>query len=380
MYTRIFNYHRDNDQSFFLFGPRGVGKTLWLEAVVKSPNRIDLLNSRQSLSLLAVPNRLASYVVAPNEWVVVDEVQKIPELLDEVHRLIEKQRLRFILTGSSARNLKRVGTNLLGGRAVTERVFPLTAEELGEDFSLERSLKCGHLPMAYRSKSPERFLESYVATYLREEIQQEGIVRNLSGFARFLEGASFSQAQYLNISRLASEAGVDRKVVESYFGVLEDLLLAERLPPFRKKAHRKSDFHPKFFFFDAGVFRALRPQGPEDEPEMVDGAALETLVYQELRAQNAYKRAGFQFYSWKESNDLDVDLVLYGKNGLLAFEIKRGWRLRGGELDGLKAFRAKFPSAQCFYVYGGSEPRVIESIRLVPLAMFFTHTLREIFR
>lgn len=379
MYTRIFQYHLEHDQSFFLFGPRGVGKTQWLETVVRSPNRIDLLNSRLHLSLLADPTRLESFIESPRDWVVIDEVQKIPQILDEVHRLIERKHLRFILTGSSARKLKRTGVNLLAGRALTERVYPLTTLELGTDFSLNRSLRIGHLPMAYRSKSPERFLESYIQTYLKEEVQQEGIIRNLAGFARFLEAASFSQGQYLNISRVASDAAVDRKVAESYFEVLDDLLLAERLPHFRKKAGRKTSFHPKFFFFDLGVYRTIRPQGPEDEPEMIDGAALETLVYQELRAQNAYKRGGFQFFCWRGSPTIDVDVVLYGKRGLLAFEVKRAGRLRGGELDGLCAFKSKYPSARCFYLYGGPDKRVIDTIEIIPIETFFRKTLREIF-
>ena len=379
MYTRLFNYHRDHEQSFFLFGPRGVGKTAWLDAVVRSKNYIDLLNGRTALSLTSDPTRLESYIISPRGWIVIDEVQKVPQILDEVHRLIEKKKYRFILTGSSARKLKRAGANLLAGRAITEKVFPLTVKELGKNFSLSRSLQWGHLPMATLSKQPARYLESYVQTYLREEVQQEGIVRNLTGFVRFLEAASFSQGQYLNISQVSADAGVDRKGVENYFHVLEDLLLAERLPLFRKKTLRKTDFHPKFFFFDVGVFRTLRPQGPEDQPEMIEGAALETLIYQELKALNFYYRAGYSFFCWKQGRNTDVDLVLYGKKGLLAFEIKRSQRIRGGELDGLRAFKEKFRSARCFYLYGGNERRVFDSIEVIPIEEFLCHEICRLF-
>lgn len=206
--------------------------------------------------------------------------------------------------------------------------------------------------MAYLSEEPCKFLESYVQTHIKEEVQQEGFIRNLSRFVRFLEAASFSHGQYLNVSKVASDCGIDRKIVENYFQILDYILIAERLPHFKKKMTRKTDFHPKFFFFDVGVFRTIRPQGPEDLPELIDGTALEGLVYQELRALNAYLNGEYQFFYWKESSGLDVDLVLYGKKRLLAFEIKRGARLRGKELNGLTAFKALYPSAELFWWTG----------------------------
>src|SRR3990170_1172279 len=258
MYTRILKPPKN--KSFFLFGPRGTGKTTWLKQRFPDALYFDLLNAEIYNDFLARPNRLEAVIPkSSNKLVIIDEVQRVPELLSEAHRLIENRGTVFALTGSSARKLKRGGANLLAGRALTYFLYPLTAEELGQDFSLEHSLRFGHLPSTFQEADPKRYLESYVTAYLREEVQQEGLTRNLGAFARFLEAASFSQGGVLNVSAVARECGVDRKVVEDYFTILDDLLLAVRLPVFRKRAKRKIVAHPKFYFFDAGVYRAMRP-------------------------------------------------------------------------------------------------------------------------
>ena len=193
---------------------------------------------------------------------MVDEVQRVPDILNEVHRLIESRGLRFVLTGSSARKLRRRGVNLLAGRALTRRMHPLTARELGRDFDLGRALRFGCLPFACTASDPQEYLASYVSTYLREEVQQEGLARNLAAFSRFLEAASFSQGSVLNMAAVARDCSVRAKVVEDYFAILENLLIAVRLPVFTRRAKRRLVAHPKFYFFDAGVFRAIRPRGP----------------------------------------------------------------------------------------------------------------------
>ncbi len=368
MYTRTINYIKT--QSFFLLGPRGVGKSSWIQKEFQSAPIIDLLKAKTFNELSADPSRLEEMIPAHSTWVVIDEIQMLPSLLNEVHRLIEKKKIKFALTGSSARKLRRQGTNLLAGRALIQHMHPLTVEELGEDFELKKSLRYGHLPMAYTSSSPEDYLHAYVRAHLKEEVQQEGAVRNLAGFSRFLEAASFSQAQPLNITKVASDASVDRKVTEEYFKVLEDLLVAVRLPVFQKRACRKTTQHPKFFFFDVGVYQTLRPQGPLDIPEEREGAALETLIFQELRALNDSRRWAYDLYSWSLSQGPDVDLVLYGKRGLVAIEIKRSGRLRGGELAGLEAFRAQYKMAKTFYLYGGQERREINGHQIIPVEEF----------
>lgn len=356
--------------SFFLFGPRGTGKTSWVrsEAALAKAIYIDLLESELYTQLLASPQRLAALIPkAHRGFVIIDEVQKVPALLDEVHRLIESRRLRFVLTGSSARKLRRGGVNLLAGRARTMHMFPLTAAELGNALDLRRALSYGFLPTVWVESDPATYLKSYVATYLREEVLQEGLTRDLAAFSRFLEAASFSQGSTLNISEVARDCAVNRKMVEGYFNVLEDLLLAYRLPVFTKRARRETAAHPKFFLFDAGVYRAIRPAGPLDRPEEIDGAALETLVLQELRALNSYGDLGYDIYYWRTRAGLEVDFVLYGKRGIRAFEVKRSGRLRPEDLRGPKALLADYPMAKVYLLYGGKRSLNEDGIEVLPI-------------
>lgn len=217
--------------------------------------------------------------------IVIDEVQKVPELLSVVHSILELKRgYRFILTGSSSRKLKQTGVDMLAGLAVLRTMHPFMAGELGSYFSLETALEQGMLPVVWDSPSPSDVLKSYVGVYLREEVMMESLVRNLGNFSRFLEAVSFSHGQVLNISNVARECGVQRKSVEGYISILEDLLLASRVPVFQRRAKRAVTGHPKFYYFDTGVFRSIRPKGPLDSPDEINGAALEGLVFQHLRA------------------------------------------------------------------------------------------------
>ncbi len=377
MYSRFVTYQ--NYSSFFIFGARGVGKSMWAKAEFPQATYIDLLSARTFNELQADPSRLGERLINENsEWVVIDEIQKIPTLLDEVHKLIEEKKFKFILTGSSARKLKRQGVNLLAGRALTKKMYPLTVRELGTDFDLKKSLLYGHLPKAYLDPDPDAFLQSYIRTYLKEEVLQEGLTRNIEAFARFLESASFSQGQYLNISAVATDCHVERKTIEQYFQILEDMLLAYRLPVFTKKAKRQITRHPKFFFFDVGVYRALRPKGPLDEPSEIEGPAIEGLVLQELIAENEYLNYKYDFYCWKAQKSLDVDIVLYGPRGLIALEVKRSHRLRGGELEGLKLFKKDYPIAKTYLIWGGPEERIIDHIQVIPLQIFLKNLAKYI--
>lgn len=359
--------------SFFLFGPRGTGKSTWLRQVFPGAHHLDLLDLRLYTELLAHPERLEAMVrpsvrASTRPVVVLDEVQRLPALLDEVHRLIEAHRWRFILTASSARKLRRGGANLLAGRARTLAMHPLTAHELGKGFQLRRSLSFGHLPLACTEPDPEAYLASYAGTYLREEVQAEAATRNLDAFARFLVTASFSQASVLSIAPVARELGIARKTVEGYFELLDDLLLGVRLPVFSRRARRALVAHPKFYFFDAGVFRALRPRGPLDSVEEVDGAALETLVMQELRATNDNLGLGYQLSYWRTREGKEVDFVLYGERGLLAFEVKRSGRFRESDLEPLRSFREDYPAARCALLYGGEREYELDGIQVLPLS------------
>ncbi len=366
MYSRLIK--PPAHKSFFLFGARGTGKTTWVKSTFPSAIYLDLLEAEIFNDLLANPQRLENLIPKKfNDWIIIDEVQRIPEILNEVHRLIEKHKYKFVLTGSSARKLRKRGQNLLGGRALTYYMHPLTVKELGKDFELEHSLKYGQLPSAYIESDPKAYLESYVRTYLEEEVRQEGLTRNLGAFARFLEAASFSQGSVLNISAVARECAVERKVVEDYFRILEDLLIGCRVPVFTKRRKRRIISHPKFYFFDTGVHRTLRPMGVLDMPEEAAGAGLETLFYQELIALNDYLRLGYQISYWRTSNDMEVDFVVYGSKGIRAFELKRTKRVSGKMLSGLNSFLKDYPMAKAYFIYGGERYMREGDIEIIPI-------------
>ena len=377
MYSRIIKFPEDT--SFFLFGPRGTGKSTWLKEKFSDALLFDLLKSSTFNSLLAEPDRLETMIPTGfKNWVILDEVQKIPALLNEVHRLIENRKLKFILTGSSARKLKKEDVNLLAGRAQTCFMHPLTAQELGQDFRLSHSLKYGHLPHTFNVKDPQKYLESYLTTYLKEEIQQEGLTRNLGAFHRFLEVASFSQGAIINFSEISRECSVHRKVVENYFTILEDLLIGVRLPVFTKKAKRKMVSHSKFYFFDVGVYQSLRPKGPLDSPEEIGGSALETLIFQEIRASNDALQQGYELFFWHTADHKEVDFVLYGEKGIKAIEVKATRKVTTKHLKGLRAFLEDYPMATAYLVYGGSEELYFDKINVIPVEKFL-RTLPQIF-
>jgi len=357
-------------QSFFLFGPRQTGKTTLLKARFHDAFWINLLDDSTFQKLLREPSLLMEIVKARpvEQWIVIDEVQKIPELLNLVHLLIEERKQKFILTGSSARKLKRQGVNLLAGRAIEKKFHPLSAEELGVAFDLKEALLFGQLPFLLTVESKKEALSAYVGMYLKEEIQQEALVRKLDQFARFLEVAAFSQAQVLSVLSVASDLGVSRNTAESYFQILEDLLLAYRVPVFQKRAKRKTSIHPKFYYFDVGVYRTLRKRGPLDPIEEIDGAAIESLVFQELRAfiDNHGKSLDIYFHRTQDKNE--IDFVLYGEDGFYAIEVKRSSKINSKDLTALKLFKNEYPEVKMFVFYLGEDERVTdEKIRIIPM-------------
>lgn len=363
--------------SFFLFGPRGTGKSTWLKQAFPDAYLINLLDGDRRLELLSRPEALAEIVhgVDPGRPVVVDEIQKNPALLDTVHSLMEEDQSRqFVLTGSSARKLRRAGVDLLAGRAIQINCHPFTAEELGEDFNLDSALQEGLVPLVYSSGANKaKVLRGYIDLYIREEVEMEGLIRNLSSFTRFLEAVSFSHASVLSSADVARECAVNRMTVNGYLSILEDLYLAYRLPVFTRRAKRALIAHDKFYFFDAGVFRALRPIGPMDDPRSIEGAALEGLVLQHLRAWNDYTEANCQLGFWRTRSGVEVDCVLYGPKRFFAIEVKHANRVRPEDLTGLKAFSADYPQAQPLFVYCGRDRRIVEGITCYPAAEFLLH-------
>jgi predicted AAA+ superfamily ATPase len=364
---------QDPGGHYFLFGPRGTGKSTWLRLVHPDALAVELLAPDVERRFAARPERLRELVAGHRDAriVVVDEVQKVPALLDVVHQLVEvAPRPRFVLTGSSARKLKRAGVDLLAGRAILRSMHPFVAAELGERFDLELSLRQGLLPLVWDSRRPEETLRAYVSLYLKEEVQTEGMVRNVGNFSRFLEAVSFSQASVLNTSEVARECEVSRKTVQGYIEILEDLLLSFRLPVFTKRAQRHLVAHPKFYWFDAGVYRSMRPSGPLDRPEEIAGAALEGLVAQHLRAWVDYTDPRFTLSFWRTRSGTEVDFVIYGPDGFWAIEVKHAGTVRAKDLRALKAFRNDYQDARLRLLYRGDEHLEIDGVPCWPCGEF----------
>jgi predicted AAA+ superfamily ATPase len=365
---------KDPTNSYFLFGPRGTGKSTYFHCIPPEAIWVDLLKPADLRSFMARPERLEELVLGnPTKTVVViDEIQRAPGLLSVVHGLIETKRgLKFILTGSSARKLKRVSADLLGGRALKCSLLPFMAAEVGDLFSLTRALKIGLLPLIFNNANPQDVLQAYVSLYLHEEIQAEGLVRNIDDFSRFLEVISFSHAATLNVANIARECEVKRKTVENYLQILEDLLLAHTLPVFSKRAQRELSSHPKFYLFDTGVFNALRPRGPLDNENEINGAALEGLVFQHLLAWVDYTTNGkHELYFWRTRSGVEVDFIIYGTNGLWALEVKNSKCIRSEDLTGLESFLIDYPEAQAMLIYRGDECLKIKNVLCIPCDIF----------
>jgi predicted AAA+ superfamily ATPase len=366
-------YFRESQQSFFLFGPRGTGKSTWLKHHHPEALLLDLLDPEVFRAYSAKPERLREVVEAQGlgTTIIVDEIQKLPQLLDVVHLLMEsREGLRFILTGSSARKLKRSGVDLLAGRALVRTLHPFMASELGKGFSLKDALAVGLIPLVVDSSNPEETIRSYAAVYLKEEVQTEGLVRSIGGFSRFLESISFNHGAVLNISDVARDCQVERKTAEGYVSILEDLLLAFRIPVFSRRAKRTLSSHPKFFYFDSGVFRSVRPRGPLDSPQEIEGAALEGLVAQHLRAWIAYSGDQSTLFFWRTKSGTEVDFVVYGKDVFCALEVKNTAKINPKMLQGLLAFKEDYPEAQILFLYRGRERLKIKEVLCLPVQEF----------
>lgn len=373
---------RGPNTGFFLFGPRGTGKSTWLHSARPESIWVDLLDPEIQRHYLARPERLRDLIAGRPEVtdIVIDEIQKAPALLDVVHALAESdKRLRFVLTGSSARKLRRGAANLLAGRLAEARMHPFMAAEMGSSFDLRRALEIGLVPLVWGSADPAATLRAYASLYLREEVQAEALVRDIGAFARFLESISFSQGALLNLAQVARDCQVGRKTVEGYLGILEDLLLSFRIPVFSKRAKRILVSHEKFYFFDAGVYRSLRPAGPLDRSEEIAGMALEGLVAQHLRAWIDYRAAGAKLYYWRTKSGNEVDFVVYGKDVFWAIEVKHAARVNSKDLRALRAFREDYPEANVCLLYMGRERLAIDGITCMPCEEFLLglHPERE---
>ena len=343
-------------QSFFLLGVRGVGKSTWARRRIPVAPHIDLLDEGRYQDYLADPSLFAADLqpVAPGGWVVVDEIQRLPNLLNEVHRHIESRGLNFALLGSSARKLKAAGVNLLAGRALHKTMHPLTPMELGDDFDLDAALETGTIPLVLAAEETRAVLESYVRLYLREEIRAEGLVRNLPGFARFLPIAALYHGETVNISGIARDCGVARTTVQGYLEILEDTLLAVRLPAFTPRLRSRERRHPKLYWVDPGLVRAVKklrgPVAPEER-----GALLEGWVLHLLRAHGEENELFDELHYWAPHppNRTEVDFLLRRNSELAAIEVKSRPRYHTGMLQGLRAINELPGIVRRVLVYGG---------------------------
>lgn len=365
------------EHSCFVFGPRGTGKTTWLRVLLPDALHLDLLNPQLYRQLKGRPEHLIALLAgSPNvTHVVLDEIQRAPEILSVVHSILENsQPPTFVMTGSSARKLRRGAANLLGGRAANRTLHPFMASELPE-FDLNQCLEIGMLPLVHASSEPNLVLDTYASLYLEQEVQAEGLTRNLGAFVRFLEAVSLTHAGQLNLASVARECQVERKTVESYLAILEDLLLAFQLPVFQKRAKRKMVAHPKLYLFDTGVFNSLRPRGPLDVSQDMHGQALEGLVAQHLRAWAAYSSQRTKLFYWRTRAGSEVDFVVYGDFGLQAFEVKNTLRVESKHLRALKTFHQDYPESETVLLYRGEQRLRFGPTWCVPVEEF----LRNLF-
>ena len=328
-------------KGLFLFGPRQTGKSYWLKKKFPKSIYYDLLKSDLFFKLHRWPHLIREELLEkkPKRPVIIDEIQKIPALLDEVHYLMENKGLSFILTGSSARKLKRGGGNLLGGRALHRQLFPLVSREIPH-FDIFRITRYGSLPSVYPSKNPKALLKSYVKTYLKEEIQAESLVRRLQSFSIFLDIAAKTNTQLINYSNIAEDVGVSSKTIKEYYLILEDTFMGYLLPPYKKTKRRQAVSMHKFYFFDIGAVNALTGRWGVDKNSVEFGFCFEHFIFNEIKAYLQYTDDDRDMCFWRSKNHQEVDFVV-GDN--LAVEVKAKTRIQKKDLKGLKALCEEKP-------------------------------------
>ena len=343
MFTRQLRLPAPGTETFFLWGPRQTGKTTLLRAAYPDAMWVDLLKADEYRHYLQNPEALrGELAVRPSvRQVVIDEVQKVPQLLDEVHWLHEHRGIHFALCGSSARKVKRGQANLLGGRAVRRELLGLTAQEIGREFHLDRMLNHGYLPRMYLSSNPRRLLNAYVADYLKEEVAAEGLVRNLPVFSEFLNVAALSDSELVNFSTIARDCGVSSHTIKGYFAILEDTLLGQWLPAYTRRPKRRVIGAPKFYFADVGVVNHLARRGELHRGSELYGKAFENWVFHELRARNAYSEAFATLSHWRLASGIEVDFIVNDME--VAIEAKAAAKITSDHMRGLRALAQDHP-------------------------------------
>jgi predicted AAA+ superfamily ATPase len=362
-------------KSHFLFGPRQSGKSFLIRQTLANTRVYNLLDAEVFLALNQRPTRIGEEIGEGEKTVVIDEIQRLPGLLNEVHRLIEEHGVRFLLTGSSARKLRQGGVNLLGGRARVKHLHPFVFPELGDRFDLHRALHAGLLPGIYFSDDADADLAAYAGAYLQEEIVAEGVTRNVPAFSRFLRVAALCNARIVNFTNVANDAQVPRTTIYEYFGILKDTLLVRELPAWKATRKRKPLMSSKYYFSDAGVVRIL--QGRTVAPGTPEyGDAVETYVMHELSAWIDYQAAQPLAF-WRSTSDFEVDFILGDHT---AIEVKAKTTVSPTDLKGLMALAEESLLRRYVCVCLESRPRRVGNIDVLPLAIFLERLWSDVYQ
>ena len=370
MLKRILNLSEIAEDSLFLWGPRQTGKSTLLHQLFPDAPYYDLLKSDEYAKYKIKPSRLRDecMMLEEGQLVIIDEVQKIPELLDEVHWLMTNRGLHFILCGSSARKLRRSGVNLLGGRAIRKVMHPLVSQEI-PDFDLDRAVNFGMLPRHYLVAAPQKRIQAYVGDYLQQEIIAEALVRNLDSFTRFMEVAAISDGEMVNYTKIASECGVSAKTVKEYFAILQETLVGLFVPAYTKTIKRRVQVAPKFYYFDVGITNFLLHRSTLTRGTAEFGHAFEHLIMQELSAYLDYSDAMKSLTFWHTMNNAyEVDAVI--GDAEVAIEIKSSDNITSSHLKGLKAFSEEHPDCKLLVVSLEERPRMMNGVEIWPATLF----------
>ncbi|MGM0376682.1 MAG: ATP-binding protein [Bacteroidota bacterium] len=369
MYIRKQQFEGSAGESFFLWGARQTGKSTLLKTLYPGSLWFDLLQTDVFERLQRNPAQLREIITAtrPDNPVVIDEIQKIPALLDEIHWLIENRNTRFVLSGSSPGKIIRSQANLLGGRALRYELFPLVSDEI-PDFDLLRALNNGLLPRHYLSANPKKMISAYIGNYLRDEILAEARIRNISTFSRFLEVAAFSNGEMVNYTNIASECGVSAPTIKEYFQILEDTLTGRFLPSFQKRPKRRVILAPKFYYFDVGIVNYLLKRGRIEQGSEMFGNAFEHFIYQEMVAHSHYSGIQYPLYYWRTASQIEIDFVLGDHE--IAIEVKSTTNANPRHAKGLQRFSEEYSVKKQLLVTNDLYPRQMGNVLVLPWKTF----------
>ena len=371
MYIRFLKLKETAEDSMFLWGARQTGKSTLLATLFPNVRRYDLLKSEEFERFFRDPALLREELknADPCDLVIIDEVQKVPQLLNEVHWLISNRNIRFVLCGSSARKLIRSGANLLGGRALRTIMYPLVSAEI-PDFDLYRAINNGMLPRHYTAQNPQRRLQAYIGDYLNEEIRAEALSRNLLSFTRFMEIAAQCSGEMIVYKNIAQDCGVSANTVKEYFNILEQTMIGYLIPGFTATAKRRAITAPKFYYFDVGIVNYLLKRGKMAQGTEAFGHAFEHFMMQEIIAYLGYKNSDEKLTYWRTSGGYEVDCII--GNGRIAIEFKSCDEVKSRHTKGLKAFQEEYPQARLIVVSMDKYKRVMNDIEIFPATEFLS--------